>query len=1104
MRFWAGLGESSRYGAMRRFLVGQVMLLGLLPLLAFGLFSTPLAAATVPSAAATARSVHSLPLAPYSSTPPKNRPYPTCPPPTKSRNSCSAVAVPKGARDRLHPALEGSGEKGGLSPADLASAYKLPSVGGSGMTIAVVAAYDYPTAESDLAVYRARYGLPACTTANGCFKKVNQKGEATNYPAAESGWSTEMALDLDMASAICPECKLLLVEGNTNSDSDLWQAVDTAANLGANVISNSWGREESASELEGDEHFNHPGIPVLAATGDWGYGTLYPAASPYVVAVGGTSLYKDGNSTRGWTEEVWSGAGSGCSLYEPKPKWQLDGKCPNRVIADVAAVSDPATGVSIYDSYKFEGWSVFGGTSAATPILAGIEALSSSTTRSAGPEAFYKAPNWLSDVTVGANGTCAPPAETEYLCTGELGYDGPTGNGVPILGLSGEPAVASRATEVKSYSATIKGTVNPEGSATTFQFEYGKTTSYGERAPIQPGSAGSGTSKISVSTSPANLDPETLYHYRLSATNGKGTTYGEDHTFLTTSPAWATIPTFFGTLSGSGSNQFNEPVRVAVESTTGVIVILDWSNKVLEFTPSGEFIRSFGSGGSGPGQFKGANGLATDASGNIWVADSGNHRIQKFTEGGSFVRAFGTEGTANGQFKFPYGVTIDAAGNVWVADSGNNRVQKFNSNGVFLSKFNVAGKFPTGIAIGPNGNVWTSNFSQSANMIEEHSPTGASITAFAPYGNRLGQVTEAWGIAVDANENVWVADQNHNLLEGVNYSRIEIFSPHGALEGYFGAEGKNPDQMQFPTAVALDPRGNVWIADLYNSRIDRWKVPSPWPPTFANTVGTKGSGNGQFNEPSGVAVEPGNGVVVAVDYLNNKVQELTASGEFIRSFGSGGSGPGQFKGANGVATDASGNIWVADTGNNRIQKFTEAGAFVRSIGTEGTGSGQFKFPYAVTTDDEGNVWVADSGNNRVQKFSTDGVFLSEFSVGSFPTGVAIGPNGNVWTSSFSNSKIEVRTSAGALVRSFGALGEGNGQLWSPRGIAVDASENVWVADQNNNRVQVFSKTGTYLTTFGGKGVNSNQMQSPTAVALDPRGNVWIADLYNSRIDRWKR
>ncbi len=311
----------------------------------------------------------------------------------------------------------------GYSPADLQSAYILGAASGSlgsGSTVAIVDAFDDPNAESDLAVYRSQFGLAACTTKNGCFRKVNQSGVQGSYPRGDTGWGEEISLDLDMASAICPNCKILLVEAKTNGFSNLAASVDTAAKLGASAISNSYGGAEFSSEASYQSHYNHPG--VTASSGDNGYGVEFPAASQYVTAVGGTSLTRD-SSTRGWSETVWSGAGSGCSAYISKPSWQTDTGCSNRTVADVAAVADPNTGVAVYDSYHESGWLVFGGTSVASPIIASVYALAGNIAAS-DP---YTHTGSLFDVTSGSNGSCGG----SYLCTGGAGYDGPTGLGTP-------------------------------------------------------------------------------------------------------------------------------------------------------------------------------------------------------------------------------------------------------------------------------------------------------------------------------------------------------------------------------------------------------------------------------------------------------------------------------------------------------------------------------------------------------------------------------------------------------------------------------------------------------------------------------------------------
>ncbi len=317
---------------------------------------------------------------------------------------------------------------GGYGPCDLQSAYKLytpSSTLGAGRTVAIVDAYDDPSAASDLNTYRAQFGLPSVN-----FTKINQNGVAGSYPSANGGWAQEISLDLDMVSAICPECSILLVEANSATFTDLGTAENTAAAWpGVVAISNSWGGSESSGETSQDSTFDHPGIAITASAGDSGYGVEYPAASRYVTAVGGTTLTK-ASTTRGWSETVWSGTGSGCSAYEPQMSWQANlGSCLNRTVGDVAADANPNTGVAVYDSYAYQGlsgWLVFGGTSVASPIVASVYALSGNTT-STGASYAYSHASSLFDVTSGSNGSCGG----SYLCTGEVGYDGPTGLGTP-------------------------------------------------------------------------------------------------------------------------------------------------------------------------------------------------------------------------------------------------------------------------------------------------------------------------------------------------------------------------------------------------------------------------------------------------------------------------------------------------------------------------------------------------------------------------------------------------------------------------------------------------------------------------------------------------
>jgi subtilase family serine protease len=343
----------------------------------------------------------------------------------------AARAAGEGAADTTLPT--------GYGPADLRSAYNLPSTGGSGQTVAIVDAYDDPTAESDLAVYRTTYGLSACTTANGCFTKVNQEGQKDSYPAsdADTGWELETTLDLDMVSAVCPDCHILLVEGNSSSDADLAAAEDTAARMGATEISNSYGEDENFGMLPLEAAYSHPGIAITAATGDLGFRVpSFPAVAPSVIAVGGTMLQRDPGTAGGFTDTAWDLGGSGCSAWVAKPAWQTAvPDCPGRVTADVSAAADTdAYGFAIYDttpSWYGTGWLGEGGTSASSPIIAGVIALAGNPGALPDASSIYNHSSGLNDVTSGYNGYFGFDCGGDNLCNAAPGYDGPTGLGTP-------------------------------------------------------------------------------------------------------------------------------------------------------------------------------------------------------------------------------------------------------------------------------------------------------------------------------------------------------------------------------------------------------------------------------------------------------------------------------------------------------------------------------------------------------------------------------------------------------------------------------------------------------------------------------------------------
>ncbi len=361
---------------------------------------------------------------------------------------------------------------GALSPAQIQSMYHLPSAGaGQGQTVAVVVAFGDTHAETDLATFRAEYGMLPCTTLNGCFTKVDQNG-GTNYPADDTGWALETSLDLDAVSAACPNCHIMLVEANDSSLFHLGAAVDRAVALGAKFVSNSYGALESSVASDSLDHFyTHAGVVVTAGTGDVGGVPSWPATDPNVVAVGGTSLTADASS-RGWHESAWTGGGSGCSIFEQRPAYQsaITTACGNRAVADISADADPSSGLAVYDTLGQDGWLQVGGTSLATPLITAMYALAGTPVAGTFPVTYpyASAPSHLFDITEGSNQDFCGTV----LCNAGAGWDGPTGLGTPdgvqalglhnkgdlvgkvVDGATGAPLAGARVSTAEGFTAT--------------------------------------------------------------------------------------------------------------------------------------------------------------------------------------------------------------------------------------------------------------------------------------------------------------------------------------------------------------------------------------------------------------------------------------------------------------------------------------------------------------------------------------------------------------------------------------------------------------------------------------------------------------------------
>jgi sugar lactone lactonase YvrE len=393
--------------------------------------------------------------------------------------------------------------------------------------------------------------------------------------------------------------------------------------------------------------------------------------------------------------------------------------------------------------------------------------------------------------------------------------------GIPASAVAAPPTATTEAATAVSYEqATLKGTINPEGSATNYYFEYGKTESYGTKIPVSPESVGSGTSNVAVSQTPTGLSQSTTYHFRVVA-EGETTTKGED----------------------------------------------------LTFTTAG-FNFEFGEEGSGNGQFKQPNlGIATDAEGNIWVADTENNRVQKFNSKGEYLAQFGKEGTGNGEFKAPKGLTIDASGNIWVVDSGNNRVQKFNSKGEYLGKFGEKGsgegqfESPGGIAFDNTSPGHAFVVDTGNNRVEKFNSSFKFLAQFGKEGTGDGEFKSPTGIAIDAVGRIWVTDTGNDRVERFNTATFDLISK-------FGKEGAGDGEFKSPTGIASDFQGRLWVVDSGNDRAQKFNVEGK----YLDQIGKEGSGTGQFIEPTGI-VAPAAQKLLIFDTGNNRVEGWTVKAE---------------------------------------------------------------------------------------------------------------------------------------------------------------------------------------------------------------------------------
>jgi tripartite motif-containing protein 71 len=384
--------------------------------------------------------------------------------------------------------------------------------------------------------------------------------------------------------------------------------------------------------------------------------------------------------------------------------------------------------------------------------------------------------------------------------------------------------------------------------------------------------------------------------------------------------------------------------------------------------------------------------------------------------------------------------------------------------------------------------------------LEGPPPSPSFNSSFGSAGTGNGQFAHPGDIAIDAKGNLWVVDENNN--------RIEQFNEKGEYVAKFGSLGSANGQFKRPTSLAIDAKGNVWVTDAGNNRLQQFNEKGE----FLKAIGAYGSGSGQFSGPEGIAIDPKGNIWVS-DTYNARLQKFNEKGEFIKVIGTRGSATGQLVEPTGIDVGPGNKVWVTDWANNRVEVYSEAGEYVRQFGSEGAGNGQFKHPDALTIDTKGNVWVGDQNNSRIQQFNQSGEYITQFgSAGSgngqfsfgYPMGIAVDSKGNLWVTDTGDNRVQkwlIPGYAPIYASSFGAAGSGGGQFNHPAGIAVFKG-NVWVVDENNNRVEKFSETGEYRSSFGMSGSGNGQFSRPTSIAIAANGNIWVTDAGNNRLQQF--
>jgi DNA-binding beta-propeller fold protein YncE len=572
------------------------------------------------------------------------------------------------------------------------------------------------------------------------------------------------------------------------------------------------------------------------------------------------------------------------------------------------------------------------------------------------------------------------------------------------------------------------------------------------------------------------------------------------------------------------------PEGVGLDAGGNLWVAETLGARVLKYSANGAFLDSIGEAGrvwlADNQHISVPMDVTIDGAGNVWVVDQNSKRVVKFGPTGNYLAQLGVTwegGTDNAHFNDPWSVAFDSAGNIYVSDAGNHRIQVYDQDLDYLTTIGVTGVAgadnahffsPWRIAIDDDDNLYVADLlNERVQMFNSSHNYVATLGVTGVLGDDDAHFNNPRGVAVD-DEWIYVAD-------GGNH-RIQIFER--ATRVYQATLGEGPGldySLNWPSDVAVDATGNIYVADLLHNRVQKYNSSLEFVRTFGTTDVPYLTDEEHFNMPVAVAVDDaGNIGLVEDEFRGHRFIKMDSDGEPLFSLGEAGvkgGGVDHFGNPSGVDFDSAGNIYVVDQWNHRVQIFDSAGGYLNTLGTGfGVGPSQFNYPSGVAVDGSGNIYVADTGNHRVQIYDSDRQYVATIGISGvtggdnfhldWPRDVEVDGDGNIYVADTLNRRVQVFGSNRAWKMTLGETGVwgGDGLHFSePHSVAVDHQGKIYVADLYNNRVQVFAGNGTYLATIGGSwGDQADQFRYPTGVAVDADGNVYIADKYNHRVQKY--